>query len=249
MGSEPLIDNTLVESGRAGHGASLAEAVQCARPPVTTRSRYLFAVLRACPFCREMFDTREQRACVMCGVPLVALDKLPPSPEGSEEESALEDPAQVRLPLTYLRRGRGLLLALAVAGLFAFALPWIEVSLPDIVTYSGLDLAHRLGWVWGAGVAWLVLIPTVGSRRSIAQMRGARVAATFLAVIPGLTAFVLLARPPHATHGVPLRFAYGWGFFASLALSPIATIVGCLLGGRVDDIRVSRGSSQGQTLH
>jgi hypothetical protein len=206
-------------------------------------------VLLACPFCRELFDRREDTSCAVCGVPLVPFDRLPPSSEATSEDGVPDAPEFQRLPATYLGRGRGLLAGLSVLGLVAFLLPWVNVTLPDIVSYAGFDLARRLGWAWGAGVAWVVLIPTVVSRRSIMTMRGARLAAAFLAAVPGATVLVLVLRPPHGSHGVPLRFTYGAGLFATAAVS-LATVAAALLfGGRVDDIKVKRGTSKGQTVH
>jgi hypothetical protein len=177
------------------------------------------------------------------------MDRLPPSNEVVSEDGIPDAPEYLPLPATYLGRGRGPLAALGLLGLAAFLLPWVRVTMPDIVSYSGLDLAKRLGWSWGAGVAWMVLVPTVVSRRSIMKMRGARLAAAFLAAVPGATVLVLVLRPPHGTHGVPLRFTYGPGLFATAALSLVAIAVGLVLGGRVDDIQIERGTSKGQTVH
>jgi hypothetical protein len=80
-------------------------------------------------------------------------------------------------------------------------------------------------------------------------MRGARVAAAFLAAVPGTTVAVLLARPPHGAHGVPVHFTFGPALFATLGLSIVALGAAILLGGRADDIRVRRGSSAGQLVH
>jgi hypothetical protein len=205
--------------------------------------------LLACPFCRELFPRGEHEGCPVCGVPLVALEKLPLSDDAMHEEGTTPEPEWEPLPAAYLGRGRGPLAAIAVAGLVAFFLPWIWITMPDIVALSGVGLAQRLGWVWGSGVAWFILVPTVLSRRSIMQMRGARVAAAFLAAVPGTTVAVLLARPPHATHGVPLRFSFALPLYATLGLSLLALGVAVVFGGRVDDIRVRRGSSAGQLVH
>jgi hypothetical protein len=123
--------------------------------------------------------------------------------------------------------------------------------MPDIVSFSGMQLARRTAWGWGfgAGVGWFVLLPTVLSRRSVMKMRGARVAAGFLAAIPGVTVAVLLARPPHGVHGVPLHFTFEPALYATLALSVAAVAVACFFGGRLDDIAVTRGTSAGQVVH
>ncbi len=208
--------------------------------------------LLACPFCREMFQPKEHTSCPVCGVPLVAQGKLALSTDALHElgEDGLpREPEWEPLPAAYLGRSRGALAALAVLGLVAFVLPWVHLTMPDIVSYSGFTLARRLGWAWGGGVAWFVLLPTVLSRRSIMQMRGARVAVSFLAAVPGITAAMLLLRPPHGVHGVPLRFTWEVGIFATLALSAAAVGFGLFFGGRVDDIKVRRGTSAGQMVH
>ncbi len=205
--------------------------------------------LLACPFCRELFQEGERAKCPVCGVALVAFEKLGPSHEVQSEDGLPVEPEHELLPARYLGRGRGLLVALGLAGLVAFFLPWVELTMPDVLALSGFALAQRLGWAWGAGVAWFILVPTVLSRRSIFQLRGARVAAAFLAAVPGTTVAVLLARPPHGAHGVPVHFTFGAGLYATLGLSIAALGAAMLLGGRADDIRVRRGSSAGQLVH
>jgi hypothetical protein len=214
---------------------------------VHTSIRYAARVsLVACPFCREMFEEGELSSCPVCGVALTAFEKLPPSIEATEDGVPLA-PEHEPFPFSYLGRGRGPLAILAVVGVALFFLPWIQMTLPDVRSITGFDLARRLGWSWGAAVAWVVLVPTVLSRRSIAQLRGARVAAAFLALVPAVTAAILLARPPRAGI-VPIRITYDWPLFATLAVSAVAFAVSVRLGGRVDDIKVSRGTSQGQAL-
>jgi hypothetical protein len=205
--------------------------------------------LLSCPFCRELFPPGERDRCPLCGVALVALEKLPLSDDARSEDDLPGPPEWEPLATTYLRRGRGALVCLALCGLAAFFVPWVHVTMPDIVSYSGFALARRLGWVWGAGVGWFVLVPTVLSRRSIMQMRGARVAASFLAAVPGITVLVLLARPPHGAHGVPVRFAFEWGMYGTLLLSVVAIGFGIFFGGRVEDIALRRGTSAGQVVH
>jgi hypothetical protein len=209
--------------------------------------------LVACPFCREAFPRPARGArggeCPVCGVTLVAFGALPKDGGEPEDEAAEDEPAWEPLPMRYAGRGRGALAVAAALGLAAFAAPWIHMTMPDVMTYSGIDIARRLGWAWAAGVAWFVLVPIVVSRRSIMQMRGARVAVAFLAAIPGTTAALLLARPPHGARGVPLQFSFAWGLYATLALSVVAAAFAVAFGGRVDDIRVRKGSSSGQVVH
>ncbi len=202
----------------------------------------------ACPFCREMFEEGEESTCPVCGVALTAFEKLPPSHDAESEDGTPLAPEHEVLAPTYLRRGKGALAVLAVFGLFFFFIPWIHVTLPDTIDLTGFSLARRLGWTWGAAVSWVVLVPTVLSRRTIVQMRGARAAAAFLSSVPAVTIGILLARPPHSGL-VPLRFEYGWAIWASLFVSIVATVWSLRLGGRIDDIQVSRGTSVGQSVH
>jgi hypothetical protein len=81
------------------------------------------------------------------------------------------------------------------------------------------------------------------------HMRGARVAVCFLAAVPGLTAALLYAHAPHPRYGIPLRFSFDTGLFATMALSFVAVAIGLFFGGRVDDIAVRRGTSAGQIVH
>jgi hypothetical protein len=180
---------------------------------------------------------------------LVALAKIPRTKDAPIDEDLSDPPEYEPLPLWSMSRGRGLLATLLVLGLVVFFVPWIHVTVPDIDTYSGLALARRLGWPWAAPCAWFVLAPIVLSRRSIVQMRSARVAIAFLSAIPGTTAALILFNPPHGSRLVPLRFSFEWGPYATLVLSLAALAVCARFGGRIDDIRVRSGTSSGETLH
>jgi hypothetical protein len=137
-----------------------------------------------------------------------------------------------------------------VLGFIAFFGPWVNMTSPEIHLLSGADLAKRSGWIWGACVAWFILFPMTLTRRSIDQMRGARVAAAFLSAIPVLTVSILWLMPPHARY-VPIRFEWGWGIYATLILGLVATFAAVRFGGRIDDIKVARGAvaGRGETLH
>ncbi len=198
-----------------------------------------------------MFDEGEALVCPLCGVALTQFEKLPPSHDARElddGEIIPNAPEYEPFPLTYIGRNKGVIAALALVGFALFFLPWLQVTLPQTMDLSGFDLARRMGWSWGAGVAWVVLVPTVLSRRNIVQMRGARVAAAFLSAIPAFTIAVLLIWPVRGGL-VPVRFTYDWSLWATLLVSLVAFGFSTRLGGPLDDIKVARGSSQGQSLH
>jgi energy-converting hydrogenase Eha subunit A len=208
--------------------------------------------LAACPFCRELFETGEASHCPTCGIALASLAKLPPSPTLRDEPDEWHQdlgPEHDRLPWNYFGRGRGPLLVLCVVGLLLFLLPWIDVSVPYEVRLSGWDLARKMGWSWGAFASWIVLAPTVGSRRSIVALRGARVAAGFLALVPAVTTAILLSFPQRSSALLPIRFHYDPALYATLVVSLVATAVAVRLGGRVDVLEARKGSSAGQILH
>ena len=206
--------------------------------------------LLACPFCREMFEEGEAKTCPVCGMALAKFHELPPSLDALHDEAGVPTaPEMERLRWTYLGRGRGPLAVLALVGLVLFFLPWVRLTLPYVDAKSGFDLAHqRIGWLWATFAAWVVLVPTVLSRRSIVELRGARVAAAFLSAIPGVAVGVLLARPPRGGL-VPVRYTWDWPIWAMLAVSLAALALSIRLGGGLDDIRVTRGTSRGQHVH
>jgi hypothetical protein len=206
--------------------------------------------LLACPFCREMFEEGEEKSCPVCGMKLAKFEDLPPSLDAVHDEGGVPlAPELEPFPPAYLGRGKGLLIALGVAGVVLFFLPWVQLTLPYIDAKSGFDLAHqRIGWLWASFVGWSVLIPTVLSRRNIAQLRGARVAAAFLSAIPAVAVGILLLKPPRSGV-VPVRFTWEWPIYAVLAVSLAAIVVAVRLGGRADDIKVTRGTSKGQAVH
>ena len=196
-----------------------------------------------------MFEEGEAKACPVCQMPLAKLHKLPPSIDALHDDDEPPAPELERLPLTYLGRGKGPLAALGLVGLALFFLPWVRLTLPYIDAKSAFDLAHeRIGWLWACCVCWMVLVPTVLSRRSILQLRGARVAAAFLSVIPAISIAILLARPPRGGI-IPVRYTWDWPMWVTLVVSIVAVFFSVRLGGSLEVIDVKRGSSKGQALH
>lgn len=222
------------------------------------------ARLLACPFCRELYRETEHQRCPECEVLLQPLERLPPSLDALHEEAASGEvvaPEDRTLPFSYVRRGRGALVVLAVLGLVAFFMPWVVMHSPETAVYSGFDLAHgRAGWLWGGAIAWFLMIPLVITRRSIYRMRGVRIITTLFALMTLGEVVMLLSLPPHR-HGPYVMFDYswGWGLFASGLISLLATFFAARFGGRIDDLPAlpwedSRGrrhveSSHGETVH
>jgi hypothetical protein len=200
-----------------------------------------------------MFEQGEAKSCPVCGMELAKFEDLPPSIE-ADEDGVPTAPENEVMPWTYFRRGRGSLAILGLVGMVLFFMPWVVRTFPDARTFSAFDLAHeRIGWMWGPFAAWSVLIPTVLSRRTIAKMRGARVAAAFLSAVPIVAVANLLLHPPKGTivggFVIASKIAWQWPIYGTLAASILAVLLSVRFGGRVDDIKVSRGTSKGQHLH
>lgn len=199
--------------------------------------RRLSAELLACPFCRQLFPAGEVAACPECGIALKPLAKLPPS-----HDALLEDPPEVvpphmvTLPWTYAGRGRALIAGLAALGLVAFFAPWLQERAPELLAYSGFELGIRLRWIWAAGVAYLVLIPLVLSRRTVHAMRGARVAVAFLAAVVLVTVTVRLLFGPTGSPLHPVRYEWGWGLYTCGALALAILAASTRFGGPLENL-------------
>lgn len=204
--------------------------------------------LVGCPFCEELFPEGEASTCPVCGVPLRPVEKLPPSYEtrvAQAAELAQVAPEDRLVPIFYWKRGRGALLVIAVLGLAAFFMPWIELYKPDEVVYTGLTLARaRGGWFFGAAAGWFVMIPLVATRRTVYKMRGVRVITGMFAALSIVVAGQLFAFPPHGNRFVPVDYDWGYGIYASLVLGILGVLFAARFGGRIDDIDLSELSPQ-----
>jgi hypothetical protein len=156
------------------------------------------------------------------------------------EELSAVPPEDRTLPLAYAGRGRGALLVLCVVGLGLFFAPWISLSKPDEITYTGFALARARGmWFFGGAVGWFIALPLVFTRRTVRSMRGVRVVtATFTAlsvIVPGF----LLIYPPRGTAYYPVEFTWQPALFGTLIAGALGTFFAARFGGRIDDIRVT----------
>lgn len=169
------------------------------------------------------------------------MSKLPLSYEAKLEEEWVEKPEWVTLEWTYWRRGRGALAGLGLAGLGLFFGPWVDVKAPEIVAISGMEMAQVLGWMWACPIAWVMLVATALSRRSVAKMRGARVAAALFCGLPLVTLLVLWLTPPSGGL-VPVRFQYAWAYWGTWFVSVVAVPFALRFGGGLKDLPMRSGS-------
>jgi hypothetical protein len=195
------------------------------------------AALLACPFCRTLYQKGESATCTVCGVKLVAFERLPPSAEAlaeAREHSELESPTlpeDERIAWNDFGRGRGALLVVALIGLGLFFAPWVAIEMPESVVRSGFDLARgRAGWLWGGATGWLVLIPLAWSRRTIRSMLGARAIAAMLAAMTLFEVCTLVLLPPRGGR-LPVELHWAWGLYLSALASTAGAIFGFRFGG------------------
>jgi len=202
--------------------------------------------LLACPFCKETFPADEHDTCPCCGLPLVPVDQLPVSED--EAEATKAQPIETRpewqwLPATYWRRGRGPLIAAGSLGTILFFFPWVRVTAPEIMTLSGYEMAKEAGWIWAYLVAWVLMVPSVFSRRTIMQMRGARVVTSMFTAIPLLTIVILHYKIPKGGGLIPVRLAFQEPFYAAGVLALVTLPFALTFGGKMPQRPGERGSS------
>lgn len=214
--------------------------------------------LLACPFCRELFERSETEHCPECDIPLEPLHRLPPSHEAVEEDAARWErtrPEDERRPLWDAARGRGALLAIALASLLLFWLaPWVSISAPHAEVRTGYSLARGpLGLLWGGATAWFVSLALVVSRRTIRQMRGVRAILMAFAAMTGSEIVVLLIMSPTRSRELLVLYEWCWGLYASLALSLLGVLVASRFGGGLPpssiDVAAPRPSDAARTVH
>ncbi len=206
--------------------------------------------LFACPFCRQMFTKGEVETCPECDIKVQPLAELPPSAEAQALDPEQQTPPEDEvLPWSYTGRGRGILVIIALAGIAVFFAPWLHETTPEIRTLSGFEFARELPWLWATGVAWFVMAAVVGSRRTIRQMRGTRVAVTFLAAMVLLTVLTRYFLKTTSHPYIVLRFSYGWGMYTSGFLALIAVGLGFRFGGALEDMPTKQDRPEGEVLH
>lgn len=218
------------------------------------------AALLACPFCRTLYRHGEGTTCAVCGVKLVAFERLPRSVEAETEADEHGEVESPTLPEDELLRwndfgrGRGALLVLSALGLLLFFMPWVSIEMPEDVVLSGYDLARgRAGWLWGGATGWLILAPLVWSRRTIRKMLGARPISAMLAAMTLVEVGMMVALPPQGSGHVPVAVDWAWGLYASAVVSLAGAVMGMRFGGALpplgDDQESPSESSGKRILH
>jgi hypothetical protein len=207
--------------------------------------------LYACPFCRQLFTPGEVKACPECDIEVVPLAELPESHDATLVDQPLfeDGPEDETHSWTYLGRERGALGMLAALGIAVFFAPWLHETSPEIRSWSGFEFARNLAWIWAGGVAWFVMLPLILSRRTIRQMRGARVAVGFLAGAVLVTVGTRIAFPPEQHPLVPLRYSWGWGLYTSGFLALIALVLATRFGGSLADMPTRQRRQGDETIH
>jgi hypothetical protein len=199
--------------------------------------------LLACPFCRTLYRQGEGTTCAICGVTLVAFERLPRSVEAETEADEHGEANPPTLPEDEVLRwndfgrGRGALLVLSALGLVLFFMPWVSVEMPEDVVWSGYDLARgRAGWLWGGATGWLILAPLAWSRRTIRKMLGARPISAMLAAMTLFEVGMLAALPPRGGGRLPVEIHWAWGLYVSAAVSLAGAIIAMRFGGALPPI-------------
>ncbi len=125
------------------------------------------------------------------------------------------------IPLSPISHGRALLTIAAILGCTAYFLPWLDVHAPDTWRIHGVDLGRRILWPHAVLAAWVVIVPTAVSRRSLGGLLAARAVLVTLALVPLVTLAVLGLRPPKHLL-VHVEVTWLWG----AALEAFASILG-----------------------
>ena len=124
-------------------------------------------------------------------------------------------------------------------------------------TDSELFAAHMCGWDQAALASAAPIDTTAEAaglcRRTVLQGIGVLTAAAFLSAVPIVAVANLLLHPPKGTmvggFVIASKIAWQWPIYGTLVASIVAVALSVRFGGRIDDIKVSRGTSKGQHLH
>ncbi len=183
-----------------------------------------------CPFCRECFEGVD--VCPDHELPLVSFTDLPRQPE----KRVVRDDTQLG-PLEW-RHGRGLSALGALSAIVGFFMPLFTYRSGDeSVASGGIMLATtRAPALWTIPFAGVVIFAILGRRRTPAELRGARLVAPIVGVMPVLSLIYAGTRIAHAAAaataatGVESVPGFGAGAWLVAAGSLLMIIGGVSLG-------------------
>jgi hypothetical protein len=178
-----------------------------------------------CPFCKEAYDDLDR--CPHHDVALVSLRTL-------GQLSAARVPDEQSLPWWSPQLGRGWLAAAALVTLVAFLCPFGhlvgEVSVSNTLFTLARGRALRL---WVVPMAALALLLMLFRRRTPAAMRGARLSALFVSILPSAAVLITWLGASRAADamatsaGSQVEFRLGLGSGLVL-MSGVLALVGSL---------------------
>lgn len=181
-----------------------------------------------CPFCKEAFDDAER--CPHHDVALVGLREL-------GQLSAAHVPDDERLPWWSPKLGRGWLLAAACATIVAFFCPFGQLLGEVTVSNTLFTLARgRALRLWVVPTAAIALLLMLFRRRTPVAMRGARLSALFVSVLPSAVVLITWLGARRAADALAssaagqVKFRLGVGS-ALVLLSGALAIIGSLRFG------------------
>ena len=132
-----------------------------------------------CPFCRECFEGETH--CPDHELGLVSFEDLPPDPTAARPPRDDEE-----LVLHEWRHGRGIVLAAALTMLVGFAMPFLHaVEGERQVTESAFALSLRAPILWMVPGVAVAMVFILMRRRTVAALRGVRLAVPVLCVLAG----------------------------------------------------------------
>ena len=196
--------------------STVATAVDHAEMAAKSKNAILF-----CPFCRECFEG--ETVCPDHELALVPLEKLPPRPE--DARAAPKD--DEKLAPFDLRYGRAVVAGGALLAIVSFFLPFLtRAGDGHLITFSAAQLATTVAPnLWTIPFAAVVLLAILARRRTLGQMRGARLVVFLMGLFPAVSAGYTVLRSLRMAQelirerGAQLEVTVDYGLFVTVAAS------------------------------
>lgn len=181
-----------------------------------------------CPFCRECFEGETE--CPEHELPLVPFEMLPKRKRVLREDE--------RVVAWEPRYGRGIVAAGLLLQAVGFFLPMFTFARGEEITMSAFTMAATMAAnLWAIPAAIVAIAITLARRRTLAEMRGARLAVPLLSALGGVSLAYTLYRTWHgaqqlAATDAEVGFAIEWGTWV-VALGIVVAIAGGVVLGVV----------------